>query len=132
MTDVASAPASPRGRGAWIKSSYSTGNCTCLEARVAGDHVDIRDSKDPRCTVAPGEESIISVSIPAWTEFLAELSDAPWAATTKALKIVADDRHVAMCCNTTRTTLLFNRAEWGAFLEGTSAGEFTVSPSHPN
>jgi uncharacterized protein DUF397 len=51
-------------RTEWFKSSYSGGNNnTCVEARLTGTSVDIRDSKDP-------DGPILSFGSSAWGRFL--------------------------------------------------------------
>lgn len=44
----------------WIKSSHSTGEpCNCVEARLVGDVVEVRDSKDP-------DGPVLNVGTLAW------------------------------------------------------------------
>ena len=50
--------------GAWTKSSASSGNGNCVEARVTVSGVNLRDSKDP-------DGPVLSVPSEAWTAFLA-------------------------------------------------------------
>lgn len=130
MAEQGARQASPHRRGGWKKSSYSSGSCTCVEIRAVGDRVEIHDSKDPRCELSPGDEPIISVSVPAWSAFLLALALAPLAASTEALiAIPGENDDVALRCTATGTTLLFNQAEWDAFLAGAAAGEFALEPS---
>lgn len=47
----------------WFKSSFSNGSQTCVEVRFDGDHVSVRDSKDP---AGP----ILTFTRSEWTAFL--------------------------------------------------------------
>ncbi|WP_243789266.1 DUF397 domain-containing protein [Saccharopolyspora gloriosae] len=52
----------------WFKSSYSgPNNNSCVEARMTGVGVDIRDSKDP-------EGALLSFDSGAWRDFLLRLN----------------------------------------------------------
>jgi len=47
----------------WFKSSFSNGGQACVEVRFDGDHVSVRDSKDPN-------GPILTFTRTEWTAFL--------------------------------------------------------------
>ena len=51
----------------WRKSSRSAGNCACVEARLNGRHVEVRDSKQH------GRGPVLQFDAAAWTAFIAEV-----------------------------------------------------------
>lgn len=117
-------------RARWFKSSYSTGSCTCVEIRFAtGREVEIRDSKDPRCTLAPGTEPVIKLSIDEWQQFQSVLRVTRWLGSTPHI-LATQKSHdeLRLECRRSGTALLFNRAEWEAFVAGVQSHEFLTEP----
>ncbi|WP_415950945.1 DUF397 domain-containing protein [Streptomyces sp. KLOTTS4A1] len=53
----------PSQRSDWFKSSYSGQNGECVEARLTGVGLEVRDSKNSR-------GAVIAVRAHAWGEFL--------------------------------------------------------------
>lgn len=119
----------PRTR--WFKSSYSTGSCTCVEVQfVAEKEVGIRDSKDPRCTLAPGTEPVIRVSLEEWQQFQSVLRVTRWLGSTPELLAIQNNHgELRLECRRTGTALLFNRDEWEAFVAGVRHYEFLNEPA---
>ncbi len=117
-------------RARWFKSSYSTGACTCVEVRfITAQEVEIRDSKDPRCTLAPGTEPVIRLSIDEWQRFQSVLRVTGWLGSTPHLLATQNnDNELRLECRRSGTALLFNRGEWVAFVAGVQAHEFLNEP----
>ncbi len=115
----------------WFKSSYSTGACTCVEVRfVSGEEVEIRDSKDPRCVLAPGTEPVIRLSRSEWQQFQSVLRVTRWLGSTPHLRTIQNsDDELRLECHRSGTSLLFNRAEWTAFVAGVRHHEFLREPA---
>ncbi|MEQ4302530.1 DUF397 domain-containing protein [Plantactinospora sp. B6F1] len=54
----------------WFKSTYSSNNAACVEVRIAGGTVGVRDSKD-------SGGPVLAFAGPAWARFVAVLGSAP-------------------------------------------------------
>ncbi|WP_069164496.1 DUF397 domain-containing protein [Nocardia altamirensis] len=115
-------PHSPQG--VWTKSSASNGATQCLEARLDGDVVHVRDSKyrrNPHNHL--DDEPILTVQLTDWRNFLANITDERSFDTTIAISI---DSHGSAILTTKSgdIELRFTPGEWTAFLIGAQDGEF--------
>lgn len=112
----------------WFKAPASTALGACLEARVEPDRVWVRDSK------YQGNEDgrpIIRVQPDAWSSFLNELKGGLMPANGELVATPDPDGSIALSAPTQGIELWFTAAEWGAFLDGVSAGEFDLARREP-
>ncbi len=112
--------------GAWFKSTYSSGSCTCVEVHHGGNRLSLRDSK-----FVPSDrfhrQPTIEVPAAHWPHFLHEVSGRALPGTNPAVAIrIRLDGSASIRCRTTGTTLWFNALEWRAFARGVIAGEFSL------
>lgn len=114
--------------GRFIKSSYSTATCTCVEVLVdrRQNQVFVRDSKQV-VTVAGREISgpVICVSVEEWSAFVEHFRARGHGPTDSEIRV--DDSGADVILRSGGVRLSFFRAEWDAFLDGLQAGEFSLA-----
>lgn len=111
----------------WIKSSFSTGACTCVEVRHVNGVVQVRDNK---ALVLAGSAPIdvnvpiIEVTVADWTTALDAFRCGRATVSAGGLSITADDAHTSFRSEVSGVRLTFNESEMAAFRSGVQAGEF--------
>jgi hypothetical protein len=111
-------------RRRWWKSSFSNGQCACLEISVSPEGVQVRDSKylrDP--SNKPEAQPVISVAHTVWETFVAEVCGGPVSNSALATTFVIDGS-VRLTSQIDGTMLVFTSDEWSAFVDGALAREF--------
>lgn len=118
--------------GGWIKSSFSNGQCACIEVRHDGATVSIRDSKFRRRQAADPTadrtaEPIITVSAETFAAWLdATRTDELPIVAGSLLTSRAGDGGAVVCHRPTGTCLAYTRAEWSAWLAGIEADSYVA------
>jgi hypothetical protein len=114
--------------GGWLKSTFSTGSCTCVEVRFEENGVSIRDSKyrrDPNHDLAL--EPVIAISDPTWETFLSEVrGDMPAGANGALGMEHSADGTVTLRSLAEDTALVYTPEEWSAFVAGVKANQFSL------
>ncbi len=112
--------------GRWHKSSYSTAACTCVEVRLRGAAVQIRDSKavlDPDSH--PETPPIIELTVPDWERLCRRIVDRRpvLAAGSVSVRLSANGT-ARFRCSRSGVELSFSADEMAAFVAGVLTGEF--------
>ena len=118
-------PGVPHPTG-WFKSSASNNSSQCVEVRLDGERVSIRDSKYRRDPANhPGREPIIAVTAAQWVAWLDELTGRGAVGANGALSAeTMPDGAVTLRAVGTGTALRYTDTEWRAYLDGVRSGEF--------
>jgi len=99
----------------WRKSTYSTDSWNCVDVRVVGDEVQVRNSTDPGGPV-------LTFTGAYWSWVLERV-----AAGEKVATIVRDDEGIHWRNAVEGWVVVdFTEAEWEAFRAGVAAGEFDL------
>ena len=111
--------------GSWRKSSYSSGQCTCVQVRLQGAMIQIRDSKadlDPGwCAATP---PIIEVTLAEWDRLCRRIAAGRPVLAAGSLSIELRVNGTAQFrCSRTGVALSYGADEITAFFAGIRAGE---------
>lgn len=108
--------------GAWFTSSFSNGSGSCVEVRLHGEHVSVRDTKFRRDPAHdPDRQPTITVPVGDWMDFL--------AGRPSSLSAIPDGAGVVLSAAGQAVELRYTPAEWSAFVAGVRLGEFAPRPS---
>ncbi|NKQ55613.1 DUF397 domain-containing protein [Amycolatopsis sp. K13G38] len=111
----------------WFKSSFSNPSQDCVEVKLEGDVVRLRDSKDQ------GTGPVITVPAQHWPGFIAEALGRDEAGSNRAVRIhPAADGSVRLYALDCDVTLGYTSSEWEAFVAGAQAGQFDHSRATPS
>lgn len=103
----------------WFKSSLSNPSQECVEVKLDGNLVHIRDSKDH------GAGPVITIGVEHWPGVLAEALGRDNAGSNRAVRIERGaDGSVQLQSLGSNVLLTYTSAEWAAFVAGAEAGEF--------
>lgn len=118
----------------WRKSSYSAGDCACVEVQSAGGDVRVRDSK---AVADPDGESpsvpCVTIDHDAWAELLDALKRGRSIVELTGpcrFRITADGT-AELVDVVTKVVLSFTASEVEAFMAGVRAGEFDLGEIAP-
>jgi len=105
----------------WQKGAASHGGGCCLEFAITldGGHVLIRDSKYRRdARNRPELEHLIMVSINAWDDFRAKVTDGLVVGNDELVVTEHADHRVTLESGLDQTALTYEPEEWAAFVGG--------------
>lgn len=111
---------------AWFKSSFSKEAANCVEVRITGKSVLVRDSKylrDPAND--PAHQPVIDVPSARWEAFLASVVEYGQSTDPELPNVVSTASGVEVTAGD--TTLRFTVDEWVAFVAGVAVGEFAAA-----
>ncbi|WP_433661112.1 DUF397 domain-containing protein [Nocardia sp. CA-128927] len=118
-------------RESWRKSSFSNnGGASCVEVKVAGGQVLLRDSKYLRDPAnSPDTQPVISVHASLWAIFLQHCvrPTTPRGHGMPAIERKADGWVMIHGSDGSGVVLAFNPDEWSAFVNGVNSGEFELA-----
>ena len=102
----------------WRTSSFSSNGASCVEVLEAPEATYVRDTKQH------GTGTVLTLPVPAWTAFLAEVADDAPSANGAVEVVPGDDGGRTVRASASGQRLDFTAAEWTAFRRGVEAGEF--------
>lgn len=112
----------------WKKSSFSNGQCACVEFRIDGGRAFLRDSKyRRRPDVDLAAEPVIEVAaaeFEAWS--MAMSLDVLPAVTGPLLTSSTAEGGAVVCHRPTGISLTYTAVEWRSFVAGVEADSFVV------
>ena len=112
----------------WFKSSYSNNGGGCVEVKFDGDSVLVRDTKYRRNPANdPATEPIIALPSFKWKGFLEKVVDPAVGDVVGVPAIELDPAGGATVRAADGTALVYNEAEWSAFISGINDGEFALA-----
>ena len=110
----------------WFKSKHSNGSCACVEVKLDGEWVSVRDTKFSCDRKSDSEEQpTIIVPASAWLQFLAAVAGAAAQSPACPLRFEpAPGGAVSVRSTLESITLTYTAQEWDAFVAGVKDGEF--------
>lgn len=112
----------------WFKATLSSTSTSCVEVAETGSVVLVRDSKflrNPLSRNRGDEQPMIRVPAERWLDFL-DLVMSGGTTNGADLPAIDHDTDGAVTLEHAAVTLTYTAAEWHAFCDGITKGEFDI------